>query len=70
MISVLTLALAAVLGFSACGDDSGRFKTPKWQLPDPTPDPVTPVTPDDSTGTDPVTPPGPVVETKPQWNCL
>ncbi len=64
LITAFVLAAVAIVGVSACGDDSGRFKTPEWQLPDPTPDPDPTPTPDDSTNTGPVDPQEPVA-TKP-----
>lgn len=64
VITILALAAAAVVGFNACGGDgSGTFKTPEWQLPDPTPEPVKPVGEDTTQGPD--TPPDPVAQTKP-----
>ncbi|MBP5571503.1 MAG: family 10 glycosylhydrolase [Bacteroidales bacterium] len=64
LITAFVLAAVAIVGVSACGDDSGRFKTPEWQLPDPTPDPDPTPTPDDTTNTGPVDPQEPVA-TKP-----
>lgn len=50
------------MALSACQDETGRYKTPEWQLPD---TPSTPSGPSDTTGGGGEKPDDPVVQSKP-----
>ena len=61
----LLIIAAALFALSSCEDDSGRYKTPEWQIPDSPSTPSTPTDPADTGGESGEKPTDPVVQTKP-----